>query len=90
MHLTFRQLQLFKIFSETYSVTATAKKMHVTQPTASMQLKELTISVGLPLYEVVGKKIYLTEAGRALASIAQSISQEWESFEQTIASMKGL
>lgn len=90
MHVTFRQLQLFKIFSETFSVTATAKKMHVTQPTASMQLKELTSSVGLPLYEVVGKKIYLTEAGRALASKAQSISQEWESFEQTIASMKGL
>lgn len=90
MNVTFRQLQLFKTFSETLSVTAAAKKMHVTQPTASMQLKELTNAVGMPLYEVVGKKIYLTEAGMALASKAQSISQEWESFEQTISSMKGL
>lgn len=89
MNVTFRQLQLFKIFSENFSVTATARKLHITQPTASMQLRELTSVVGLPLYEVVGKKIYLTEAGKALAFTAHSISQEWENFEQTISSMKG-
>jgi LysR family transcriptional regulator, low CO2-responsive transcriptional regulator len=90
MNITFRQLKLFKLFSETLSVTATARAIHVTQPTASMQLKELNQAVGLPLYEQVGKKIYLTEAGKALALTAQSISIEWENFEQTIASMKGL
>jgi DNA-binding transcriptional LysR family regulator len=90
MNVTFRQLRLFKVFSETCSVTASAKQMHITQPTASMQLKELANAVGMPLFEIVGKKIYLTEAGKSLASTAHSISLEWESFEQTISSMKGL
>jgi DNA-binding transcriptional LysR family regulator len=55
-----------------------------------MQLKELSNSVGLPLFEIVGKKIYLTEAGKSLALTAQSISKEWENFDQTIASIKGI
>ncbi len=90
MNVSFRQLRLFKALAETGSVTAASRLMHVTQPTASMQLKELSSAVGMPLFEFVGKKIYLTEAGKALALTAQSISQEWESFEQTISAMKGL
>jgi LysR family transcriptional regulator, low CO2-responsive transcriptional regulator len=90
MNVSFRQLRLFKALAETGSVTAAARVMHVTQPTASMQLKELSNSIGMPLFEFVGKKIYLTEAGKTLASSAQTISQEWESLEQTISAMKGL
>jgi len=90
MNVSFRQLRLFKALAETGSVTAAARVMHVTQPTASMQLKELSNSIDMQLFEFVGKKIYLTEAGKALALSAQSISQEWESFEQAIAEMKGL
>jgi len=90
MNVSFRQLRLFKALAETGSVTAAARIMHVTQPTASMQLKELSNSIGMPLFEFVGKKIYLSEAGKTLALSAQTISQEWESLEQTIAEMKGL
>ncbi len=90
MNVSFRQLRLFKALAETGSVTAAARIMHVTQPTASMQLKELSNSIGMPLFEFVGKKIYLTEAGKTLALSAQSISQEWESLEQNIAAIKGL
>ena len=90
MNVSFRQLRLFKALAETGSVTAASRIMHVTQPTASMQIRELSGAVGMPLFEYVGKRIYLTEAGKALALSAQSISQEWESFEQTIASLNGL
>jgi DNA-binding transcriptional LysR family regulator len=79
MNVSFRQLRLFKALAETGSVTAAARIMHVTQPTASMQLKELSNSIGMPLFEFVGKKIYLSEAGKTLALSAQTISQEWES-----------
>ncbi|MEY3286926.1 MAG: HTH-type transcriptional activator CmpR, partial [Pseudomonadota bacterium] len=51
MKATFRQLKLFLALAETGSVTAAARATHVTQPTASMQLRELTEAVGLPLYE---------------------------------------
>ena len=67
MNITFRQLRLFLALAETGSVSAAAKVMHVTQPTASMQLREVTQAVGVPLYEVVSRRVYLTEAGQALA-----------------------
>ena len=69
MNISFRQLRLFLALAETGSVSAAAKVMHVTQPTASMQLKDMAVAVGLPLYELVGKKLYLTEVGQELVSL---------------------
>jgi DNA-binding transcriptional LysR family regulator len=89
MHLTFRQLRLFQALADKGSVSAAAKAMHVTQPTASMQLKEMSSAIGLPLYEVIGKKIFLTETGLSLASTAREIGQAWESFEQRVDATKG-
>ncbi|MFM1990743.1 MAG: HTH-type transcriptional activator CmpR [Pseudomonadota bacterium] len=90
MNVTFRQLRLFLALAETGSVTAAARATHVSQPTASMQLKEIAGAVGLPLYEIVGRTLYLTDAGRELADTARAISQAWEAFEQRIDAAKGL
>lgn len=90
MHATFRQLQLFLALAETGSITAAARACHVTQPTVSMQLKDLAESVGLPLYAQLGKGLQLTDAGEALVSAAQSMSDEWAAFEQKINRLKGL
>ena len=90
MNVTFRQLRVFLALAESGSVSAAAKAMHVTQPTVSMQLKEVTQSVGLPLYEVVGKKIYLTDVGKELAATARSVAQAWDSFGQNVDAIKGL
>jgi DNA-binding transcriptional LysR family regulator len=64
--------------------------MHVTQPTASMQLKEISLSVGVSLFEVISKKVHLTDMGRELAQTARAIVQTWEAFEQGVDSVKGL
>ena len=90
MNVTFRQLRLFLALAETGSVSAAAKVMHVTQPTASMQLKEMSRSVGLALYEVIGKRIYLTDAGKELAVTARAVAQTWDAFEQNVDAVKGL
>jgi DNA-binding transcriptional LysR family regulator len=90
MNFTFRQLRLFLALEETGSVSAAAKAMHVTQPTASMQLKEISASVELPLYEVVGRKVFLTEVGKALAVTAREITQSLASFEQLAFATKGV
>lgn len=90
MNITFRQMRLFLALADTGSVSAAARALHVTQPTASMQLREITESVGLPLYEVIGRKVFLTEAGRALAQTARAIAGEWERFGQQVSAMKGL
>lgn len=90
MNLTFRQLRAFLALVEQGSITGAARALCVTQPTVSMQLKEMTESVGLPLYEVTGKKLHLTDAGNDLAATARAMFQEWDRFEQGIAAKRGL
>jgi DNA-binding transcriptional LysR family regulator len=90
MNITFRQLRLFLALADTGSVSRAARACHVTQPTASMQLKEISISVGVPLYEVISKRVHLTDAGRDLAVTAKSIADDWAAFEQRVDATKGL
>lgn len=90
MNASFRQLKLFLAVAEQRSITGAARVCHVTQPSVSMQLKDLTAAVGLPLYEMVGKRLDLTPAGEALAETARNMVGEWASFEQQIDAMKGL
>ncbi|WP_335618320.1 LysR family transcriptional regulator [Limnobacter sp.] len=70
-------------------MTAVARHFHVTQPTVSMQMKELAESVGLPLYEVIGKAVYLTPAGLELETTARAMLAELEAFQQRIDDIKG-
>lgn len=90
MNVTFRQLRLFLALADTGSVSHAARECHVTQPTASMQLKEVTDAVGVPLYEVISKRVHLTDAGRDLARTARAMVDEWAAFSQRIDATKGL
>ena len=90
MNATFRQLRLFLALADEGSMTRAAKRCHITQPTASMQLRELSLSIGLPLYEVIGKKIYLTDIGKELAATARTMMDEWTAFIQLADQSKGL
>lgn len=90
MNITFRQLRLFLALADTGSVSQAARAMHVTQPTASMQLRDITEAVGLPLYEVIGRKVFLTDTGRTLAQTARAMVAEWERFEQSVDLLHGL
>ena len=90
MNVTFRQLKLFLALADTGSVSAAAQRMHVTQPTASMQLKDVADAVGLPLYDVISRKVHLTEAGEELARTARTMLDQWEAFEQRMAAFQGM
>lgn len=89
MNATFRQLKLFLALADSGSVTSAARRMHVTQPTASMQLKDLSNAIGLPLFEVISKTVHLTPVGIDLANTARLMTAEWASFEQRVANLKG-
>ena len=90
MNITFRQLKLFLALADTGSVSGAARAMHVTQPTASMQLREVTQAVGMPLYEVVGRKVHLSEVGQELARTAREMVQTWDAFAQGVDAHRGL
>ena len=88
MNITFRQMRLFMSVAEHRTITAAARACHVTQPTVSMQLKDMSSAIGLPLYEQIGKSINLTTAGEALIQTSRAILNEWNSFEQEIIGLK--
>ncbi len=89
MRITWNQLRLFEAVARNGSFTRAAEELHVVQPTVSAQIKQLTDSVGLPVFEQIGKKIYLTDAGKELQKTIKELFESWERFEMTISDLKG-
>ncbi|BAY71832.1 LysR substrate-binding domain-containing protein [Anabaena sp. FACHB-709] len=87
---TLHQLKVFEAAARHGSFTRAAEELFLTQPTVSMQIKQLTKSVGLPLFEQVGKRLYLTEAGRELFATCRQIFETIAQFEMKVADLKGL
>lgn len=73
MNYTLHQLQIFLKIVETKSVTKAAQELHLTQPAVSIQLKNLQEQFEIPLTEVVGRKIYITDFGTEIAHAAENI-----------------
>ncbi len=90
MHVTLRQLQVFEAVARLGSFSRAAEELHVTQPTVSKQIRLLNEAIGLPLFEQIGKKIYLTEAGEQLRATCGDWLDTWGRFEQSIADLNGL
>ncbi len=90
MHATLRQLQIFEAIVRNGGVTAAARELHCTQPTVSIQLKQLAEQVELPLFDGSGRSPRLTEAGEALYQACRLMSDAWSDFEARIGDLKGL
>ena len=89
-HTTFRQLEIFEAIARLGSFTRASAELHLTQPTVSMQIKKLTDTIGVPLIEQVGKKIYLTEDGKDLAKVTREIISVMDRFAMSVAERQGL
>lgn len=89
-HVTLHQLKVFEATARHKSFTRAAEELFLTQPTVSVQVKQLTKAVGLPLFEQLGKRLYLTEAGQELYSTCQDIFDRIAQFEMKVADLKGL
>ncbi|MGD8484802.1 MAG: LysR family transcriptional regulator [Thioalkalispiraceae bacterium] len=90
MNVTFRQLKVFEAVARNLSYTQAAQELHLTQPAVSMQIKQLEDQAGLRLLEQVGKKIYLTEAGREMYHYSRTIARELEEAGNVMEQLKGL
>ena len=86
---TLHQLRVFETVARHGSFTRAAEELYITQPTVSSQVKQLTKSVGLPLFEQIGKSLYLTEAGEELLKTCQDIFERLGNFEMKVADLKG-
>ncbi len=90
LHLTLRQLQVFEKVSSHLNYSRAAEELYLSQPAVSMQIKQLEESIGLQLFEQMGKKIFLTEAGRELQHYSRTITQQLSEMEVVFNEMKGL
>jgi len=89
-HATLHQLKVFEEVARSGSFTKAAEEMFLSQPTVSQQIKQLTKAVGIPLFEQIGKRIYLTEAGKEVLSVCKDISEKMSQLEMTLADLKVL
>ena len=89
-HGTLPQIAVFDAIARLGSYTRAAAELHMAQPTVSTQIKKLTDTIGLPLFEQVGKRVYLTDAGRTLYAACTEIFAALSQVEQTFTELRGV
>ncbi len=89
MDFTLHQLKIFLKLVEYQSVTKAAEELYLTQPAVSIQLKKMQSQFAVPLTEVVGRQLYITDFGKEIARSAQKIVNEIEVINYKTQSFKG-
>lgn len=90
MNYTLNQLRVFLQVVERQSITKAAEDLFLTQPAVSIQLKKLQEQFPLPLTEIVGRRLYVTDFGRKVASGAERILAEIEDINYQALSYKNM
>ncbi|WP_334153430.1 LysR family transcriptional regulator [Tepidimonas sp.] len=89
-HLTLHQLRIFLAVAQHGSFARAAEALHLAPPTLSLQVKQLAQTVGQPLFEQIGKRIYLTAAGHALADACRDIEDRLQRLGEDMAALQGV
>lgn len=89
LRMTLRQLQVFQAVCSSQSYSRAAEDMALTQPAVSQQIRQLEEQVGAPLFEYVGKKLYLTEAAVSLLAASEDIFNRLDSLDMQLSSLQG-
>jgi DNA-binding transcriptional LysR family regulator len=84
------QLAVFESAARLGSFTRAAEALHMAQPTVSSQLKKLSDTLGMPLFEQIGKKVHLTSAGSALLEGCRGVFDSLDRIESALAGLRGL
>jgi DNA-binding transcriptional LysR family regulator len=89
MNYTLNQLQIFLKIVQTESVTKASEELHLTQPAVSIQLKNFQDQFDIPLTEVIGRKIFITDFGREIAEAAENIINQVYAINYKTLAYKG-
>jgi DNA-binding transcriptional LysR family regulator len=90
MNYTLHQLQVFLKITQTKSITKAAEALHLTQPAVSIQLKNLQDQFEIPLTEIVGRQLYVTEFGKEIALAAENIINEVHKINYKTSAFRGV
>lgn len=86
---TFRQLKTFESAARLLNFTRAAEELHLSQPAISMQIKQLEDHAGMPLFEQIGKKTFLTQAGEKVRRLALAMLSQVKDCEDALAALRG-
>jgi DNA-binding transcriptional LysR family regulator len=89
-HVTLRQMRVFLAAARHMNFSRAAEELHLTQPAVSTQLKELAAVAGLPLFERIGRRTYLTPAGEEMLHCARAITERLREADEALAQLKGI
>ena len=89
MNYTLHQLEIFLTVYNLQSVTKASEALYLTQPAVSIQLKNFQEQFKIPLFEVVSRKIYITEFGKEIALAAENILNEVKAINYKALSYQG-
>jgi len=89
MNYTLRQLEVFATICEQKSITKAAEILHLTQPAASIQLRNFQEQFEIPLTEIIGRKLYITPFGEDIYAATKSILNEAKKMEQSALAYEG-
>jgi DNA-binding transcriptional LysR family regulator len=89
MNYTLNQLQIFLKIVQTESVTKASEELHLSQPAVSIQLKNFQDQFDIPLTEVLGRKIHITDFGREIAEAAENILNQVAAIDHKILAYNG-
>ena len=87
---TFRQVKVFETVARHLSYSRAAQELRMSQPGVSTHIRQLEGHAGLPLFEQVGRRIYLTSAGREMLRHSRAIIEELKAAEAALAALKGI
>ena len=88
--VTLRQLRVFSAVARHLSFGKAAEELHLTPPAISMQIKELEVQVGLPLFDRSGRSVVLTVTGEYLLVYVRKILATLKDAEDAVARLSGL
>lgn len=88
--LTLHQLAIFAVLARHENMTRAAAELHMTTPALSIQIKQMAESLGTPLHEQIGRRLYLTEAGRRVEVAARDVLQRLDELGDELAELQGL
>jgi DNA-binding transcriptional LysR family regulator len=89
MQYTFHQLKIFTRIAQLGSITKAAEELHLSQPALSIQLRNFQDQFDIPLTEIVGKKLYLTNFGQEILAYAERILDQAGAMDDVVQSYKG-
>ena len=88
--LTLRQFRVFEAVARHLSFSRAAEELHLSQPAVSMQVRGIETILGMPLTEQLGRKIFLTEAGREVLHASRSITARLDDLQANLAQLRGM